>query len=252
MSHTATTVNPSINGTTAPLTNVALFADLLTRLIERPSHLPGIGLFYGFSGYGKTWSARYGANKRRAYYLECGESWTKGKFLRALLAAVGREPRGTAADMADQAVDALAGSNRPLIIDEADQIVKRGYIETIRELYDHTGTPIVLLGEELLPQMIERASERTHNRLLITRAAQPGTIEDADVLARLYHPGIEIEADLMEKLVNASAGRLRRIVVNLYEVAQEAGLQGWTSVNAEVWGERPFYTGKTPGRRHGL
>lgn len=237
--------------TTAPLTNVALFSGLLAKLIDRPPHLPGIGCFYGYSGYGKTWSARYGANKRRAFYLECGESWTKLKFLRALLSELGVAPRGTAADLVDQAVIALTHANRPLIVDEADQIVRRGYIETVRELYDHSGVPIALLGEELLPQLIEQKSERTHNRILISQPAEPASVEDAAVLARLHHAGVEIAPDLLAAVVKASSGRLRRVVVNLYTIAAEAQVQGWQAVDLARWAGRPLHTGEAGRRRAG-
>lgn len=131
-----------------------------------------MGLLYGFSGYGKTWSARYAANKHRAFYLEVGESWTKRRFLKNLLDVLGIEARGSADDMVDTAVGALRGFRRPLIIDEADHVVKRGYIETIRELHDKAFIPIALMGEELLPQNIERVSERTHNRIAVHRHAR--------------------------------------------------------------------------------
>ncbi|SOE00610.1 AAA family ATPase [Caenispirillum bisanense] len=253
MTQTSLTVNApaASGGTIAPLTNVALFADMLTRLIERPAHLPGIGVFHGFSGYGKTWSARYGANKRRAFYLECGESWTKLKFLRSLLIEMGRKPRGTAADMMEEAISALAMTGRPLIVDEGDQIVKRGYIEAIRELHDQSGAPIALIGEEGLPDMIARASERTHNRVLVWQPAQPASVDDAHVLAQLFHADVEISAGLMAALVKASGGRPRRMVVNLYNIAAEAAVNGWGAVDEAAWGDRGFYTGQTPARRVG-
>lgn len=253
MTHMTDPVNaaPARSGTVAPLTNVALFADMLRRIIDRPSDLPGIGVFHGFSGYGKTWSARYGANKRRAYYLECGESWTKVKFLKSLLIELGRQPHGTAADMVEQAIEALAMTARPLIVDEADHIVRRGFIETIRELHDKSDCPIALIGEELLPDMISRVSERAHNRVLVWQPAQAASAEDAEVLAQLRHPEITFAPDLMKLVLDKSQGRPRRIAVNLYTVATEAAVNGWTTIDLALWGDRPLYTGQAPGRRIG-
>lgn len=243
MTQSALIVNINTAGTIAPLTNVALFSDLMAKLINRPAHLPGIGIFFGYSGYGKTKSAAYAANKHRAFYLEVGESWTKRHFLKALLYALGADPRGTAADMIDKAVEMLRDYRRPLIIDEADHIVRRGYIETIREIYDKTLLPIALLGEELLPQLIEQASERCHNRVLLAKPAQAGSPDDAAILAQLFHPEVPMAQDLLAALTAASGGRLRRIVVNLYDVATEAQVQGWKSVDLTTWGNRPFSTG---------
>ena len=49
---------------TAPLTNVSLCLASLTRAIDRPRHLPGIVVFYGPSGYGKSTAATVATTAR--------------------------------------------------------------------------------------------------------------------------------------------------------------------------------------------
>ena len=43
-------------------------------------------------------------------------------------------------------------------------------------------------------------------------------------------------------------GSVRRVAVNLSNIAEEAGLEGWSHVTRNEWGERPFYTGDAPRR----
>lgn len=239
----------SVN-TTAMLTNVALFSELVNRVMNRPAHLPGIGVFHGFSGYGKTCAATFAAHKTRAFYLEVGESWTKSTFCRKLLIELGLEPRGTIADMVDRAIEALAMTpGRPLIIDEFDWVVKRGNLETVRELHDKSGTPIVIIGEELLPAKISQVSERFHNRVLDWVPAQPADVEDAMALAALYHPRLDVARDLMELLVTKSNGRPRRICVNLERVQALADVDGLDAVGLDQWGDRALFSGQPPARR---
>lgn len=239
----------SVN-TTAMLTNVALFSELVTRVINRPAHLPGIGVFHGFSGFGKTCAATFAAHKTRAYYLEVGESWTKADFCRKLLIELGVEPKGTIARMVDRAIEALAMTpGRPLIVDEFDWVVKRGYLETVREFHDKSGTPIIIIGEELLPSKIAQVSERFHNRVLDWVPAQPADVEDAMALAALYHPGLEVERGLMELLVTKSGGRPRRICVNLGRVQTLADVEGLDKVGLDQWGDRALFSGQPPARR---
>ena len=47
----------AVNTGIAPLTNIALCLGTLRRAMDRPRHLPGITVFYGPSGYGKSTAA---------------------------------------------------------------------------------------------------------------------------------------------------------------------------------------------------
>lgn len=235
-------------GTIAPLRNVVLFDELLDRVVSRRKHLPGMGTFYGFSGLGKTFSATYGAQRHRALYVEVGESWTRAYFCKQLLTELGLRPRGTVPDMVGAIIKAMVDLERPLIIDEFDHVIKRGYVETVREIHDRSGAPIVLIGEELMPTKLQEW-ERFHNRILDQVAAQPTTFDDVGVLARLYVPGVEIATDLLEHVNKVSDGRVRRVIVNLEKVREACLLEGWDVVDLAMWGDRPLFSGAAPSAR---
>ncbi|WP_374653086.1 AAA family ATPase [Dongia sp.] len=235
----------------APLTNVTLFTELVERITTRHRNLPAIGAWYGWSGLGKTISATYGAHRFRAYYVEVGSSWTLAKFCQALLTELGVPPRGTIASMVDTIISMLAETNRPLIIDEFDHVVKRGYVETIREIHDKSGAPIILIGEELLPDKLKQW-ERFHNRVLDWVPAQPCNARDVVALAGIYAPGLEIAADLVELLLTKSEKRARRIVVNIDRIREASVLEGWKGkIDRSLWGDRALFTGAAPSRRIG-
>lgn len=235
-------------GTIAPLRNVGLCTSLVEQVVTRPRHLPGMATFHGFSGYGKTRAAVYAAQKYRAYYVEVGESWTKRKFCQALLTELGLQAKGTVADMVDAVIAHLVVTDRPLIIDEFDHVVRRRYHELIREIHDKSQAPILLIGEELLPQMLQ-ASERFHNRMLDWQPAQPSDAGDVAQLARLFAPEVEIAPDLAALIAEVSDGRVRRIAVNIEKVRQEAAIHAWTRVDRAAWGARELFSGKPPARR---
>lgn len=241
-------VNVPLGSTIAPLRNVMLFTELVQRVVDRPRHLPGMATFHGFSGYGKTFAATYAANRFRAYYVEVGESWTKAKFCKSLMVELGLQPSGTIADMVDAIIGQLVVTDRPIIIDEFDHVVRRRYHETVREIHDKSGAPMVLIGEELLPQLLS-TSERFHNRMLDWVPAVPADVDDGVELARLYVPDIEIARDLVETIVRKAEGRVRRIAVNFERVRQVALSEGWSSVDRAAWGDRPLFSGQPPARR---
>ncbi|MDK2955381.1 MAG: hypothetical protein PWQ57_877 [Desulfovibrionales bacterium] len=236
-------------GTTiAPLQNVTIFSELVERVVSRPAHLPGMATFHGPSGYGKTFAATYAANKHSAAYIELGSSWTKKKFCQALSVELGAHAARTIADMMDEIVKVLALDQRPLIIDEFDHALTRGLLEMVRELHDKSGAPIILIGEELLPDKLA-AHERFHNRILSWAAAQPAMLDDVRHLARVYAPGLTIRDDLLERITSASDGRARRACVNIEQVREAALLQGLDSIGLAEWGDAPLYNGRPPHRR---
>ncbi len=116
------------------------------------------------------------------YYVRVGDSWTKKTLVRAILKELGvREPKGTVADLTEQAIIRLAEPNHPpLFIDEADKLVDKGMIELVREIQEGAQIPIVLIGEELLPQKLQKV-ERVHNRVLEWVPAEKCDVEDTRV-----------------------------------------------------------------------
>jgi len=227
---------------------VGLFMELVDRVMRRPPHLPGMATFHGFSGYGKTFSATLAANTYRALYVEVGSTWTKKRFLEALLTELGQPARGTIADMADQVISGLAQENRPVIIDEFDHVASRGFVDLVREIHDKSCAAVILIGEELLPSKLVKW-ERFHNRMLDWMPAQPADLEDVRHLARLYAPGIEMAEDLLARITEAAQGRVRRACVSIERVREMAATAGLDAVDLGAWGDRPLFLGQPPARR---
>lgn len=221
-------------GGLAPLQNVSLFRELMMRMANRHPDLPGLAVWYGPSGFGKTKSATHGANAVRAYYIDCGSEWTKGVFVRALATELGVEPKGVIADVMARIIVALRLSRRPLIIDEYDHVVERGYVELVREIHDKSGATIVLIGEEMLPTKLQRW-ERFANRVLVWGAAQPCRGEDIAALAAIYAPGITIAGDLEAHVMAETGGRTRRVAEMLADIAEHAATVGEATVDLKSW-----------------
>lgn len=232
----------------APLRNVTLMNALVERVMNRSPGLPGMATFHGFSGYGKTSAATYVAAKHRCYHIQVKSVWTQKKLCQSVLLALGIQPARTIADMVDQIGEELALSGRPLLIDEADFLVAKRMVEVVRDIYESSAAAIILIGEEHLPGKL-KAWERVHGRMLDWVAAQPASLADAKHLTNLYCPGVEIEADLLAKLHEASGGSARRICVNLDRIRELARTQGLDGVGKKEWGQRTFFQGTPPHAR---
>lgn len=234
--------------TISPLKNVALCLRALESAMKRSLHLPGMIAFYGPSGYGKTFAATYVANKHQAYHVACKSTWTKKALLDNILKEMGVKPASTVYEMADQVAEQLALSGRPLIVDEMDHLVEKSAVEIIRDIYETSFGTILLIGEENFPNKL-RKWERFHNRVLEFTQAQPADIDDVRHLAKLYCPEVKIAADLMQRILEASRGAVRRVCVNLERVRNEARQLKSQEMDLSAWGKRELYTGDAPVRR---
>lgn len=242
--------DPAVNGGgLAVLKNVGRLMVLVETLIDRNLHLPGFGVFHGFSGFGKSYASIYAQNKKRALRVEVGDSWTRKTFLENLLIEADVKPgRATIAELTRQAIMELGDDiKRPLIIDEADKLADKGMLELVRELQEHSQVPVLLIGEEQLPAKLMKV-ERVHNRVLDWVPAEPCDIDDARALAGLFCPELEIEDDLLDVLVDRTEGRARRIVVNLNKIKEHARNTREGSFDAASFGNGWFYTGEPPRR----
>lgn len=239
-----------VNGAVAQLKNLVLFDDLVRRLVNRAPHLPGLGVFNGWSGYGKSFAAGAAVVTHRAHYIECKSVWTPKFFAEKLAVVVGVNQKGNIPTLIERVGEQLARQNRPLIIDEMDHVVAKGMVEMVRDLYESSQAAIVLIGEEALPQKLANERyERFHNRILAWVTAQPCSRTDAAALAKVYCSQVDVADDLLELLVDRADGRARRICVNLERIRELARSEGLKAIGVKEWGTREFYTGSAPGMR---
>lgn len=235
-------------GGVAPLRNISILSALIRTMMERKAHLPGMGTLSGPSGFGKSFAAGYAAGQFRAYYVEARSVETKKSLLLSILKQQGIEPARTIPEMSDQIAEELAKSRRPLIIDEFDHIVARNLVELVRDIYEKSQGTVILIGEEQLPGKL-RKWERFHGRVRAWEQAEPCALADAQALARLYCPRVEVADDLLSRLVALAHGSCRRVCNNLddiYSYARDAGL---SRIGAADWGNRPLHTGEPPAQR---
>jgi hypothetical protein len=164
---------------------------------------------------------------------------------------MGVRPSRTIADMGDQISQHLAVTGVPLLIDEADHLVARRMIELVRDIYEGSQAPVILIGEELLPQKLLQW-ERVHGRMLDWVAAEPATMDDVDKLAPIYAPGLRIETPLGAAILKHSNKSIRRISVNIAKVAEWAQMAGRDQMGLDDFDPRQFFTGDAPTPRRNV
>lgn len=234
----------------APLTNVAALETLVRCCVDRTEGLPGMATFYGPSGDGKSYAAIYVRHKFDAVLVQVKSTWAKKDLCENILKEMGILPRGRIAQMAEEIAENLLQTDRVLLVDEADYAAEKKMVEVLRDIYEGSFSPVILIGEEKLPQKLTRW-ERLHNRMLAQVGTQPASETDAKLLARLYAQGIDIDAALLARLMAECHGSVRRMVVNINHVREFAMLHGINTVTLGDWADRDFQTGHAPQPRNG-
>jgi len=229
----------------APLRNIDILEELLGRTIHRAPHLPGIVTFSGPSGFGKSTAVGYVAAQHGGVYVEVRSVWTKKAFLEALAKPLGIQANMTIAALADAISYQLLCSGSPLLIDEADNLINRNLVELVRDIYEQSKAPIVLIGEEMLPQKLKQW-ERFHGRIMAWAQAVPADANDVRALAAHYTPDLNLADDMVVRLVDEAKGSVRRIVTNLDSIAYIARGEGWNQVGLKEWGKRPLHSSTPP------
>lgn len=110
-----------------------------------------INVVYGAAGLGKTVALRqYAASHPDAILIESDPGYTGKVFLQVLAARLELATRGTVHDLLERIVARLRGSERTLLIDEAE-LLPLNALEIIRRIHDHAGVGVVLAG---MPRLI--------------------------------------------------------------------------------------------------
>lgn len=137
--------------------NVKGFIDLIHNLKNKPENITKIGLVYGNAGLGKTKTALYLSLQYDAIYVRATNSMSPKWLLEEIAKELDEIPRFYTADIFRQCVNALKSNPQMIIVDEIDYLLKDfRTIETLRDLHDKTGVPIILVGMQLAKHKLKK------------------------------------------------------------------------------------------------
>lgn len=235
----------------AALPNVSRLLALVETVEGRGYSLPGLGVFYGRPGLGKSSAGTCCAVLRDTVHLSIGPFVSEKGLMKRVAQELGaRVPqRINKEDLFHLACAAMVDANRTIILDEADHLLRDTVINTVRFLHDETRIPIILMGEEDLPTKLLQWP-RVHGRVLERTGADEATMTDVDLLITVEARGLEIAPDLRELLLTGSGYTHRYIVKNIDAIRRMALTQGLSRVSRSDWGDRTFDKGEVPHPRH--
>ena len=184
------------------------FEEAVDSCLETDKDLSGFVLAYGQAGRGKSVAANgYHVTRTTGAYVRVWQNWSQSAFLQRLLFEV----RGSNEDMPRYSgnrckeiiVRLLRDKHEktkqhvPLFVDEADRL-KIDRIEDLRDIYEMTGAPVILIGEEGLLGLL---SERRRIWSRVVHSVEFGPINAAEVGTYGNRAaGLKIPPDLCQRI----------------------------------------------------
>src|SRR5574344_701728 len=215
--------------------NVKGFINLIYNLKNKPENISKIGLIFGEAGLGKTKTALYLAIQHDAIYIRATNSMTPKWLLEQLASELDEIPRFYTADIFRQCVNALKSKPQIIIVDEIDYLLADfRAIESLRDLHDETGVPIILVGMKLAKHKLKK---HTH---LFDRVSEVYRFDEFDFrdVKQIVTELSEVEIqDSAIRVIHQKATRFRQIVQIIDKLEKAASANALTSIDKTTAGE---------------
>jgi DNA transposition AAA+ family ATPase len=232
----------------APVKNIQRLLDAYAAVEQRAPGDDGMVLLYGATGAGKTTALVHLLNATNGIYVEASPAWTLGSMYRAIVAEIGAEPRGRAADLERYIIDHMGTQTRPLFVDELDHLLLPGastslrMLEALRSIHDKSKMPIVMVGMDKIERKIklrEQLTRRVFQWVKFTDLDRDDARVVADTLS-----DIPIADDWLDALFTATKGRISYLSINIAAARRRAKASRWEVIDLSRWGTKLFVVGR--------
>ncbi len=126
--------------------NVKKFVALMEEVKQLPANIPKIVLVFGEYGLGKSETIKWWTFKNDCIYVRANQGMTSRWLLSEIAEELGEEPYWHTQETFELIENYLRQNPKIIIVDEIDYLIEKHTVETLRDLHDRTGCPIVLVG----------------------------------------------------------------------------------------------------------
>ena len=220
--------------------NVRRFLAAVRELNDRPMGVEGMAILWGEPGEGKSTTVAFACNTLDGIFLRANTCWTVTSMLAALMVELGLPPAGRRAPMMEAAVKNLSETPRPIFIDEADYLFRQTeMLDAMRDIYDVTGSPVVLIGMEEFARKVQSRGKFARR---ITQWVEFSGIEleDAHTLADTICD-VKLADDLLTHVHKAARKNIGRMVTGIARIEQFGKLNALETVTRKEWANRALF-----------
>ena len=212
--------------------NVKNFIGLVENLINKPKNIPKVGLVYGEPGLGKSQTALWLSCKYDGIYLRASNLMTGRWLLEEMVKELDEIPRFLTSDNFNIVVKKLKQKQQMIFIDEIDYLMNNyKTIETLRDIHDETGCPIIFIGMSLVHRKLERYKHLYDRFSEILKFETFGVNDLSQIIGQLSE--IIFTPDAIE-YIHSKYNRLRQIIQLINQMETFAKDNNLTEITKEI------------------
>ena len=161
----------------------------MDNLQKAPSNVAKMALVYGAFGLGKSQTIMWWVTNNDAVYIRCNHNISPKWLLTEIVKELDEVPCYTSQRLFEQIEDKLKHNPKILVVDEIDYLFSnRHTIETLRDIHDKLGIPILLVGMELADKKLQKyghINDRIFAKLRFEKIAKSEFVEIIETLSEV-------------------------------------------------------------------
>ena len=212
--------------------NVKRFISLMDNLQKAPSNVAKMALVYGAFGLGKSQTIMWWVTNNDAIYVRCNHNISPRWLLSEIVKELDEVPCYTSQRLFEQIEEKLKYNPKILVVDEIDYLFSNKHtIETLRDIHDKLGIPVLLVGMELADKKLQKyghINDRIFAKLKFEKLSKEDFKEIIETLSE-----VKFSDNAIRYIINRNL-QFRQIVKVITKSEQLANTNKLSEISEEI------------------
>ncbi len=212
--------------------NVKRFISLMDNLQKTPSNVSKMALVYGAFGLGKSQTIMWWVTNHDAIYVRCNHNISPRWLLSEIVKELDEVPCYTSQRLFEQIEEKLKYNPKILVVDEIDYLFSNKHtIETLRDIHDKLGIPVLLVGMELADKKLQKyghINDRIFAKLKFEKLSKEDFKEIIETLSE-----VKFSDNAIRYIINRNL-QFRQIVKVITKSEQLANTNKLSEISEEI------------------
>ena len=204
----------------------------MDNLQKAPSNVSKMALVYGTFGLGKSQTIMWWVTNNDALYVRCNHNISPRWLLSEIVKELDEVPCYTSQRLFEQIEEKLKYNPKILVVDEIDYLFSNKHtIETLRDIHDKLGIPVLLVGMELADKKLQKyghINDRIFAKLKFEKLSKEDFKEIIETLSE-----VEFSDNAIKYITNRNL-QFRQIVKVITKAEQLANTNKLSEISEEI------------------